>query len=307
MNRVPGTPCDPSNAAWFHWRRLLCYIVSMSAIRVHFCPTIWTNEQLEISGLFGLVSTRNAAKEMRIFAPSPARCRKMLSEIREQLRLPVESLAMLLGTPLVTVRKWLNGERNPSGAAKRLIWLIHCAQFKPSVLRKMDGWTKWAASHQAALERFTADRKGPAELAAVVAASSKEREFHVPKAIRVRRAQSVAKLGEHLGGDVRHIGTALIVFGAMQVGQSLKECEQCFSQEGLDLETKLKLLDLKTALLGQQLSLAKTMMDWRRGKFGPTDAMPRQPTFAPGERVFPATLPVKAGVHAADRPVDTAV
>lgn len=232
----------------------------------------------------------------------------MLTEIRERLQLPVESLAMLFGTPLITVRKWLNGERKPSGAAKRLIWMIHCAMFNPSVLRKLDGWVKWAGSHKQALERVIENCMQPADSTAIIATPTEESSRHVPKTIRIRRLESVAKLGDYLGGDIHHIGAAMVVLGAMQVGQSLQECNACLSLDGLDFQTKLRLLDLKAGLIDQQLTISRTLLDWKRGKFPPPDDMPlKQPAFGPGEQAFPATLLVKAGVHAADRPANIAV
>ena len=49
----------------------------------------------------------------------------MLLEMRTRLRWSQEFAASVLGVPLATLRKWEDGTRNPSGAARKLIWLLH--------------------------------------------------------------------------------------------------------------------------------------------------------------------------------------
>lgn len=259
-------------------------------VRFHFHPTIWLNEHLEISGLFGLVSSQNAAKKMKVFALSPARCRRMLCELHEHLQLPVESFAVLLGVPLVTLRKWMSGERNPCGASKRLIWLLHCAQFDPSALRKLDGWLKWAGNHKAALERCIEDRRRPADSAAVGKPPAKVPGCTRLNTIQIRKLRSLATLGEHLGSDIHYIGIAILVVAAENIRQSIEDCEACLALDGLDLETRLQLLSLKGEFIGQQLAIAKQMLELKRDRFAtPDDVPPRQTSFRPREQVFPAT------------------
>lgn len=77
-----------------------------------------------------------------------------MSESREYLQIPVETLAALFGVPLITMRKWLSGERKPSGAAKRLIWVVNSALFRPRVLQKLDNWLHWADSSAEAMKNL---------------------------------------------------------------------------------------------------------------------------------------------------------
>jgi len=70
--------------------------------------------------------------------------RRMLAELRDALQCSTPHLAAILGTPLATVRKWFSGERNPSGAASRLVWLLHTQTTTPGLLEKNPGlWLEW--------------------------------------------------------------------------------------------------------------------------------------------------------------------
>jgi hypothetical protein len=226
----------------------------------------------------------------------------MLCELQEHLRLPMEGFAAMFGVPLVTMRKWLSGERHPSGAAKRLIWLLHCAQFDPSVLRKLDGWLKWAGSNKKGLDRFIEGRPRTAESVTIGSAPATEMGCNRRKANQIRKLRSLATLGRYFGGDIYYIGITLLVAAAENVRQSLKDCEACLAVDGLDLERMLQLMDVKGDFIAQQLAISRTMLDWKRDKFPPTDVMPpSQASFGPGEQVFPATL------HAANPPADAPV
>ena len=67
-----------------------------------------------------------AINEMaRLFAPDREMVRGMLVKLRNQLRWSEDFAAAAIGVPTVTLRKWESGERNPSGAARKLIWFLH--------------------------------------------------------------------------------------------------------------------------------------------------------------------------------------
>ncbi len=63
--------------------------------------------------------------------PSPAECRQMLLEMREKAGLNQGELAALLGVDTSTLRRWEEGRRNPSSAARRLIELVARLYFEP--------------------------------------------------------------------------------------------------------------------------------------------------------------------------------
>ena len=58
-------------------------------------------------------------------APDTEAIRHMLIELRTKLKWPRYFAAVVLGVPASTLAKWENGTRNPSGAAKKLIFLLH--------------------------------------------------------------------------------------------------------------------------------------------------------------------------------------
>lgn len=58
-------------------------------------------------------------------APKREEIRHMLLELRQKLHWSQELTAGVLGVPLVTLRRWENGTRRPSGAARKLIFLLH--------------------------------------------------------------------------------------------------------------------------------------------------------------------------------------
>lgn len=274
-------------------------------VRIRFQPTIWINGRLEISGIFGLVSSANASKQAKNLAPSAARCRRMLGELHKHFQLPAESFAGLLGLPKITMRKWLNGERQLSAAAKRLVWVLHCAVFDPSVLGKLDGWLNWSGSIKKALEGV-ADLTGTADSGAAGTPPAKEVSRNGPN-VQTRKLRSVVKRGELMEGDLHHIGIVMLVAAVDSIRRSLDECDESIGRCDLDLETKLKVLDLKSVFVAQQMSLAETLLDWKRGRFPPTDDNPRrQPSFAPRERVYPATSHEEAAVHVGTRADNTA-
>jgi DNA-binding transcriptional regulator YiaG len=82
------------------------------------------------------------------FQPSAAETHEMLRRLRVATGLPVATLAALLGVPKVTVRSWLDGKRAPSGAAKRLIWLLTVEAIDPGKLVEDGSWLEWTRPGQ---------------------------------------------------------------------------------------------------------------------------------------------------------------
>lgn len=82
----------------------------------------------------------------QLFQPGAEELRRMLEEIRKELGLSISMLGAVLGAPRVTLRKWFSGERNPTGASRRLIWLVHARLFHPETLEEPGAWLKLTRS-----------------------------------------------------------------------------------------------------------------------------------------------------------------
>ena len=67
----------------------------------------------------------------RGFAPTAAEVRLILIRFRETLRWPRSQLAAFVGVDQSVLRRWESGERRPSGAARRLIWLLELLTNEP--------------------------------------------------------------------------------------------------------------------------------------------------------------------------------
>ena len=55
--------------------------------------------------------------------------------LRQQLRWYWPSMAAFLGVSQSVLWRWENGERNPSGVARRLIWLLDLLAREPDSLK----------------------------------------------------------------------------------------------------------------------------------------------------------------------------
>ena len=64
------------------------------------------------------------SKALGAYGGIPA-ARETLLKLRRKHSLSRGHLAALLGVSLGTLRRWEEGTRNPSGAARRLIWLVN--------------------------------------------------------------------------------------------------------------------------------------------------------------------------------------
>jgi transcriptional regulator with XRE-family HTH domain len=84
---------------------------------------LWVNEKGEV-----FQNVLPAGEPLRraaiLFVPTPEESRSSLLRIRKSFRLSRAQLAVALGAPLDTVRRWETGERTPSSAARRLIQLV---------------------------------------------------------------------------------------------------------------------------------------------------------------------------------------
>jgi len=79
-----------------------------------------------------------------VYGPQPDAIRKALLELRIRHNWPRSYLAAVLGAPKATVRKWELGERKPSGAARKLIWLLHALLLRPDLIRNHFDIASWA-------------------------------------------------------------------------------------------------------------------------------------------------------------------
>jgi len=68
-------------------------------------------------------------------APTGAEIRLMLIDMRQKLRWSRSMLAAYMGVSHDVVRRWETGQRNPNGAARRLIWLLTQLAFRPKALK----------------------------------------------------------------------------------------------------------------------------------------------------------------------------
>ncbi len=71
----------------------------------------------------------------RGFAPTAAEAQVTLFRLRQKLRWSRASLAAFMGERRGVLRRWETGERKPSGAARRLIWLLDLLAHEPDKLK----------------------------------------------------------------------------------------------------------------------------------------------------------------------------
>jgi transcriptional regulator with XRE-family HTH domain len=70
----------------------------------------------------------------RGYAPSAVDCRQRLIRFRQATRWSRPAMAAFMGVSRDVLRRWETGERNPSGAARRLIWLLDLLANEPDQL-----------------------------------------------------------------------------------------------------------------------------------------------------------------------------
>lgn len=115
--------------------------------RKHFHPYATFGKDGEI---YFNASGSLAEASVWINRPSDTEIRAMLTAIRNALQLSVPALAAILGVPRVTLRRWMSGARRPSGAAARLIWLLHANWLHPEILTKPGAWLVWGRHNDSA-------------------------------------------------------------------------------------------------------------------------------------------------------------
>ena len=82
----------------------------------------------------------------RGFAPGPATTKLTLIRLRKHLRWSRPVMAAFLGVSRDVLRRWETGERNPSGAARRLIWLMDLLTREPDKLKTSFDLMVWGRS-----------------------------------------------------------------------------------------------------------------------------------------------------------------
>ena len=55
----------------------------------------------------------------------------------------VQPLCDLLGLPRMTVESWVNGRRNPSDPARKLVWVMWCLTLHPEMMRSAFDIVTW--------------------------------------------------------------------------------------------------------------------------------------------------------------------
>jgi DNA-binding transcriptional regulator YiaG len=71
-----------------------------------------------------------------------------LLTMRQKLRWSRAMLAAYMGVSRETLRRWEDGERNPNGAARRLIWLINELAFHPKQLKSAMDLIFWGRGEE---------------------------------------------------------------------------------------------------------------------------------------------------------------
>lgn len=84
----------------------------------------------------------------RGFAPSADESCEMLVALRTNLKWSRAMLAAFMGVSRETVRRWETKERKPSGAAKRLIWLMETLTSHPERLKSGLDLPFWGQSDE---------------------------------------------------------------------------------------------------------------------------------------------------------------
>lgn len=95
------------------------------AVPPHFVAVLFPK------GMDALFPGRGYKALERSLAPSPKEIQDMLIHLRLKLRWSRPRMAALLGASEYAVRAWETGARQPSGAARRLIWLLNLMVREP--------------------------------------------------------------------------------------------------------------------------------------------------------------------------------
>jgi DNA-binding transcriptional regulator YiaG len=79
----------------------------------------------------------------RGLAPAAEEAKVTLIRLRQKLRWSRASLAAFLGVNRSVLRRWETGQRRPSGAARRLIWLLNLLAHEPDKLKTAFDLIMW--------------------------------------------------------------------------------------------------------------------------------------------------------------------
>lgn len=91
----------------------------------------------------------------RGLAPSAGQVRGTLRRLRKKLRWSRAMLAAFIGVDPSVLRRWEVGDRVPSAAARRLIWLLDLLAREPEKIKSAMDLIFWGRGEQ--LSRFAAE------------------------------------------------------------------------------------------------------------------------------------------------------
>jgi DNA-binding XRE family transcriptional regulator len=96
----------------------------------------------------------------RGFAPTAGDAQVTLFRLRQKLRWSRPMLAAYMGVNRSVLRRWETGERKPSGAARRLIWLLDLLTHEPDKLKNAMDLIVWGRGEEClAVSRQLAKRR----------------------------------------------------------------------------------------------------------------------------------------------------
>lgn len=84
----------------------------------------------------------------RGLAPTAGEIRVTLIRLRQTLRWSRAGMAAFLGVDRSVLRRWESGERRPSGAARRLVWLLHLLAHEPESLKDAFNLIVWGRDEE---------------------------------------------------------------------------------------------------------------------------------------------------------------
>ena len=84
----------------------------------------------------------------KALAPSHQDVRKILMDLRRELRWSRAMLAAVLGVPENSLRSWETGARSPHASAVRLIWLVDVIFRHPEQLRTAADMVFWGRAQE---------------------------------------------------------------------------------------------------------------------------------------------------------------
>lgn len=89
------------------------------------------------------LSGESGLRLAKLLAPTLEDTAVMLRMLRQRMKLSQAALGAVLGVPKHTLRRWEQGTRNPSGAARRLIWVMWRSQLELGLPDDLLGWVSW--------------------------------------------------------------------------------------------------------------------------------------------------------------------